>query len=290
MTSAIRTLAGGGLAALGLCLAVGCGGGEPTKPNAGKPDAGGDKKPAEPPKTDPGTKSDTGAKPEAPKTPPPPDVKPSAGTGAVVGRVAYNGDPPKPREINFGAEKKCHLHHDKPPTDEALVVSADKSVKWVLVRVAGKVPGDYPPPKAAAVLDQKGCVFSPHVLAIQAGQAVEVKNSDEVLHNVRCESAINPPFNFNLPKVGDTKAVKFDAAETGVKLKCDVHFWMGGVVHVIPHPFFAVTGDDGRFQIEKLPPGTHKLEVWHEKLGKQTKDVTVKAGEVLTVDFSFDPK
>lgn len=288
MKPLFRTLAGCGVTALGLLLAVGCGGGEPTKPNGGNAGTAGDPKTLA--KTDTGTKTDSGGKAETPKTTTPPDVKPTAGTGAIVGRVAYNGDPPKPREINFGAEKKCHMHHDKPPTDESLVVSADKAVKWALVRVAGKVPGDYPPPKEAAVLDQKGCVFTPHVLAIQAGQSIEIKNSDEVLHNVRCEANINSPFNFNLPKVGDTKTVKFDAAETGLKLKCDVHFWMGGVVHVSPHPFFAVTGDEGQFKIEKLPPGTHKLEVWHEKLGKQTKDVTVKEGEVLTVDFSFDPK
>ncbi|HVK07499.1 MAG TPA: carboxypeptidase regulatory-like domain-containing protein [Gemmataceae bacterium] len=287
MKSTIRTLAGCGLTALGLFLAVGCGGGEPTKPDPGRADPAGDAK--APPKADPGTKPDT-PKSDTAKTTNPPVVKAAAGTGAVIGRVTFNGDPPKPREINFGAEKKCHLHHDKPPTDESLMVSADKSIKWVLVRIAGKVPGSFPPPTEPAVLDQKGCVFHPHVLAIQAGQSVDVKNSDEVLHNVRCESTINPPFNFNLPKVGDSKTVKFDAAETGLKLKCDVHFWMGGVIHVIPHPFFAVTGDDGRFKIEKLPPGTHKLEVWHEKLGKQTKDVTVKDGEVLTVDFTFDPK
>jgi plastocyanin len=281
MKTPFRTLAAGGVAALGLFLAIGCGGSDAPKPTAGKPETTGD--PKTPPPANPGT-------PETPKTTAPPDVKPTAGTGAIIGRVAYNGDPPKAREINFGAEKKCHMHHEKPPTDESLVVAADKSVKWVLVRVAGKVPGDYPAPKQPAVLDQKGCVFLPHVLAIQAGQTVEVRNSDEVLHNVRCESTINPPFNFNLPKVGDTKAVKFDVGETGVKLKCDVHFWMGGVIHVMPHPFFAVTGADGRFKIEKLPPGAHKLEVWHEKLGKQTKDVTVKDGEVLTVDFTFDPK
>lgn len=293
MSFSFRTLAGCG-AALGLFLSVGCdSGSSAVKQAPAKSNTATETK--TPPKPDVGTKPDApaptaAAKPDTPKPTTTVEVKPTAGTGAIVGRVIYNGDPPKPREINFGPEKKCHMHHEKPPTDESLVVSADKSVKWALVRIAGKVPGNYPAPKEPAILDQKGCIFLPHVLAIQTGQSVGIKNSDEVLHNVRCESAINPPFNFNLPKVGDTKTIKFDAAETGVRMKCDVHFWMGGVIHVTPHPFFAVTADDGRFRIEKLPPGTHKLEIWHEKLGKQTKDVTVKDGEVLTVDFTLEAK
>jgi plastocyanin len=225
-----------------------------------------------------------------PPKPPPPDVKAAAGTASVMGRVSFNGDPPKRREINFGPEKKCHDHHTTPPTDDSVVVSADRSVQWVLVRIVGKVPGNFPTPEKPAVLDQKGCIFTPHILAVQVGQEIDIKNSDEVLHNVRCEATVNPPFNRNLPKVGDVMKVKFDVPEVGLKIKCDVHFWMGAYIHVMPHPFFALTGENGRFVIEKLPPGTYKLEAWHEKFGKQTKDITVKDGEVFTADFEFQPK
>jgi plastocyanin len=218
------------------------------------------------------------------------DIKPAAGTAAVVGKVLYNGDPPKRRQINFGPEKKCCDAHETPPLDDSLVVSPSREIQWVLVRVAGKVPGNYPPPAEPAVLDQKGCIFTPHILPVMAGQEVEIRNSDEVLHNVRLEAVLNPPFNRNLPKVGDAMTVRFTAPEVGLKLKCDVHFWMGGYIHVLPHPFFAVTGEDGHFAIDKLPPGTHKLEAWHEKLGKQTQEVTVTDGEVKTVEFVFQPK
>jgi plastocyanin len=204
--------------------------------------------------------------------------------------VTYNGDPPKRKLINFGPEKKCCDAHKTPPTDETIVVGDDRAIKWVLVRIAGKVPGNFPPPTAPAVLDQKGCIFTPHVLAVRAGQPIEIKNSDEVLHNVRCEAVMNPPFNRNLPKPGDKMTVTFDAPETGLKLKCDVHFWMGGYIHVLPHPFFAVTADDGTFTVANVPPGTHKFEAWHEKLGKLTQEVTVKAGETRTVEFVFQPK
>jgi plastocyanin len=228
---------------------------------------------------------------DRPSRPAASDVKPASGTAALVGVVRFNGEPPKRKPINFGPEKKCHEGHEgNPPLDETLVVSSNREVQWVTVRIAGKVPGNFAPPTQPAVLDQKGCVFLPHVLTVMSGQAIEVRNSDPVLHNVRCEATLNPGFNRNLPKPGDAMTVKFDTPEMGLKLKCDVHFWMAGVIHVMPHPFFAVTGADGTFTINNVPPGTHKLEAWHEKLGKLTQDVTVKEGESKTVEFVFNPK
>jgi plastocyanin len=228
-----------------------------------------------------------------PSTPAKPaaDVKPAAGTAALVGTVRFNGDPPKRKPINFGPEKKCHEGHEgPPPMEETLVVSPNREVQWVTVRIAGKVPGTFPAPAKPAVLDQHGCMFVPHVLPVVAGQTVEIRSSDPVLHNVRCEATLNPSFNRNLPKAGDSMTVKFDTPEMGLKMKCDVHFWMAGVIHVMPHPFFAVTGPDGTFAINNVPPGTYKLEAWHEKLGKLTQDVTVQAGESKAVEFTFNPK
>ncbi|HET6574402.1 MAG TPA: carboxypeptidase regulatory-like domain-containing protein [Fimbriiglobus sp.] len=220
----------------------------------------------------------------------PVDIKPAAGTATIVGKVRYSGEPPKRKPINFGPEKKCCDAHKTPPLDDTLVVSPDREVQWVLVRIAGKVPGNYPPPSQPAVIDQHGCIFSPHVLPVLTGQEIEIRNGDEVLHNVRGEAILNPPFNRNLPKAADPLKLKFSTAEVGVKVKCDVHFWMGGYIHVMPHPFFAVTGEDGAFAINQVPPGTYKLETWHEKLGKQAQEITVKDGEVKTVDFTYPPK
>jgi plastocyanin len=224
-------------------------------------------------------------------TPPPAAAKPSAGTAALVGRVKYNGEPPKRRPINFGPEKKCHEGHEgDPPTDDTLVVSPAREVQWVTVRIAGKVPGTFQPPAEPAVLDQKGCMFAPHVLPVMVGQPVQIRSSDPVLHNIRSEATLNPSFNRNLPKAGDSMTIKFDSAEMGMKLKCDVHFWMAGYIHVIPHPFFAVTGPNGSFAINNVPPGAYRLEAWHEKLGKLTQDVTVQTGESKAVEFVFNPK
>jgi hypothetical protein len=265
-----------GVAAAGLLAAVGCGD-RPTADTSAPP-------------TTHQTAANTDAVPVKKTDPAPVDVKPTAGTAAIVGKVLYDGDPPKRKPIDFGPEKKCHEHHAAPPADDTLVVSPDRRIRWVLVRVAGRVPGSYPPPAGPAVLDQKGCVFTPHVLPVMAGQEVEIRNSDPVLHNVRLEATRNAPFNRNLPRAGDAMKVKFSAAEVGLKLRCDIHPWMVGYVHVLPHPFFAVTDEYGRFTINNVPPGTHKLEAWHEQLGTQSREVTVEDGEVKTVEFVFPPQ
>lgn len=217
-------------------------------------------------------------------------LSPSADKATILGRVAYEGEPPKPRPINFGPEKKCHDPTQPPPTDESLIVAPDKAIRWVLVHVVGDVPGDYTPPAEPATLDQKGCIFMPHVLAVQAGQPILVLNSDEVAHNVRCVATRNPAINFILPTKGDSQTMRLDSWELGMQLKCDIHFWMNGQIHALRHPFFYVTGADGWFKIENIPPGSYKLEAQHEKLGKQRQEIEAKPGEVLTVDFVFKPK
>jgi hypothetical protein len=144
-------------------------------------------------------------------------------------------------------------------------------------------------PKDKVKFDQLGCVYSPHVLGIQAGQEVEVVNSDPTLHNVHSLSKANPSFNVAQPKKGMTLTKKFDKEEI-FKVKCEVHTWMGAYMGVFNHPFFAVTGDDGSFSLNKLPAGDYTLEAWHEKYGTQTMKVTVAAADKKTADFTFTGK
>jgi plastocyanin len=282
---------------MGFLLLIGC---QPTstmeKPAAPPSAAGSSSPPATPEKVETttvapapdATEAGTPAAEEAAQTPASP-VQPTSvpGTGTVLGRVTYKGELPKPKLVNFGAEKVCQAAHTTPPTEESLVVNKEGGLQWVLVRVSGRVRGDFPPPTEPVELDQKGCIFSPHVVALQAGQPLEFRNSDNLLHNVRCETKLNQAFNRNLPKAGDTAKVTFPIAEVGIKIKCDVHFWMAGYIHVIKHPFFAVSDADGKFTIVGLPPGKYKLEAWHEKLGKQSSAVTITADQVQTVEFTF---
>lgn len=212
-----------------------------------------------------------------------------ASDGATVaGKVLFKGTSPTPKSVNFGAEKQCAVvHGNNPPPVEDLIVNKNGTVRDVLVYVTGQVPGQYTPPTTPLVFEQKGCIFVPHVGAVMVGQPVEVKNEDAVLHNVRAQSKLGQSFNIAQPVQGMKTTKIMKTQEIGVPLKCDVHFWMTGYLHVLAHPFFAVTGEDGSFTITGLPAGTYTLEAWHGKLGTQQLSVIVQAGETKAVELSF---
>ena len=140
----------------------------------------------------------------------------------------------------------------------------------------------------AAILDQYGCMYKPHILAVMAGQEITIKNSDGIMHNVHAIPTINSEFNKAMPKM--TKKIDYtfqEEEQDPFPIKCDVHPWMGGYVSVLPHPFFSLTALNGKFEIRNLPAGTYLLEAWHEKLGTQTSTVEVKEGEISASNFSF---
>ena len=207
----------------------------------------------------------------------------------ITGKVNFKGQAPAATPINFGAEKQCaDLHGGKPVLPEDFVVNPNGTLQWALVHIKeGAQPGTEVPAQPAEI-DQNGCMFVPHVIAVRVGQKVNIKNGDPVLHNVRNEAKNMKIFNLAQPIQGMTTARVFDKPEIGMKLRCDVHFWMTGYVHVLDHPYYALTGEDGSFKIENLPAGTYTLEAWHEKLGTQTQTVTVTAEEEKATDFTFE--
>ncbi len=161
---------------------------------------------------------------------------------------------------------------------EKVVVGTNKGLANAVV----SVPGAKGAPKAVkATVDQHGCKFVPRVVAMTPGE-VELKNSDDILHNIHTYSTANPSINKAQPKFKKVMTEKFEKPEI-IKLTCDVHSWMLGWVAVMPNPFFGVTDANGVTKIENVPPGKYNVEVWHETLGKQTKEVEIKAGQTAKV-------
>ncbi|MEK7249682.1 MAG: carboxypeptidase regulatory-like domain-containing protein [Bacteroidota bacterium] len=207
--------------------------------------------------------------------------------GDVSGKVSFEGTAPKSLPLRMDADKVCKVAHKTPVKSEEVVVNANNTLKNVLVYVKDGLGGKkFDAPSKKVTFDQKGCVYSPHVLGIQSGQELEVMNSDPTLHNVHSLSKNNPSFNVAQPMKGMKRSFKFDKPEV-FKVKCEVHTWMGAYIGVFNHPFFSVTGEDGSFSLKKLPAGDYTIEAWHEKYGTQTAKVKVDAAGKATADFKF---
>ena len=210
------------------------------------------------------------------------------GSSSIEGRIVYQGDIPTPPRISMDADPQCAAKHDEPVRSQALVVGDDSGLANVLVKVASGLPeGNYPPPEEPFVMDQQGCQYQPHVMAVIAGQDLKVLNSDELLHNVHALSRVNPAFNRAMPAAVEEAVFELPRPEDAFQVKCDVHPWMNAYIEVTEHPFFDVSDANGAFTIEGLPAGTYEIEAWHERLGTQTATVTVEEGESASNDFTF---
>ncbi|HEV8395544.1 MAG TPA: carboxypeptidase regulatory-like domain-containing protein [Vicinamibacterales bacterium] len=219
--------------------------------------------------------------PAAPVTNP---VDPAT-AGAVIGKVTFMGTPPKAETISMSSDPRCMNAGAK---TESVMVSGDGSLQNVFVYVKDGLGNlKFPVPTSALVLDQKGCQYRPHVFGVQAGQPIEILNSDMTLHNIHAWPQTNQEFNMGQSLQGMKDTHVFTTPEIMVPFRCDVHRWMNSFVGVVAHPFFAVTGADGAFELKGLPPGTYTLEAWHEKFGTKTASVTIGAKESKDVAFTF---
>jgi len=205
--------------------------------------------------------------------------------GDVTGKVSFSGTAPEMARLRMDADRFCRAAHKSPVTSEEVVVNKNGTLKNVLVYIKGSV-GKHSAPKEKALFDQQGCVYIPHVLGVQTGQPVEIRNSDNTLHNVHTLSEKNPAFNAGQPIKGHKLTKTFEKVET-FKVKCDVHSWMGAYIGVFDHPYFAVSDDNGSFTLKNVPAGEYTLEAWHEKYGTKTLKITVPATGKTTAEFKY---
>jgi plastocyanin len=208
--------------------------------------------------------------------------------GSLKGTVKLAGKAPEPATLNMKADPFCAKQ--PPAKDEEVAVGAGGGLKNVVVRIAKGVSSPPAAPTSPAVIDQRGCRYVPRVQVVQAGQSLEIRNSDSTLHNVHTYKGTATLFNqAHIQGSGPIKK-KFATVGDVVRFKCDVHPWMTAYLLVTDSPYFAISGEDGSFNIADVPAGKYTVEVWHERLGTQTKEVTVADGQPAELNLQFNAK
>lgn len=210
-----------------------------------------------------------------------------ARTGTITGHVTFAGTPPGNPVIRMGMDPTCaDLNRGRMVIQEEALVARDGSVGNVFVRLDGTFP-QTPIPSAPVVIEQRDCVYGPRVVGVRVGQTLQIRNDDDLLHNVHSSSASSNSFNVGQPKAGLVFTVTPRTPEVMVRLGCDVHRWMTAFVGVVAHPYFAVTDATGRFTIANVPAGTYLLKTWHEQFGERSTQITVRAGAAVNADLGY---
>jgi len=210
-----------------------------------------------------------------------------AATASLKGAAKFQGAALKPTRIDMSSDPNCAKAHTTPATTEDLVIAANGGLANVIVYVSDGL-GDrtFEPPQQPAVIEQKGCQYKPHVLALQTNQKLDVVNDDPTTHNIHPMPNNNREWNKSQPH-GMPVEEAFPREEIAIPVKCNVHPWMRSYIAVFKHPYFVVTDKDGNFDLKDLPPGTYTIKAWHEKLGTQSQKITVGANETKTLEFVF---
>ena len=223
---------------------------------------------------------------------PAPDAKKvdAATAATLTGKVLFEGAPPANPVIKMASDPACSSANKGDVLSERYVVT-DGGLDNVFVYIKDGLGNKYlfDTPTEPVKIDQKGCHYVPHVLGIRTTQPLEIVNSDATMHNVHGMPETNREFNFGQPVPGMKNTVTFTAPEVLIPFKCDVHSWMNAYVGVVDHPYFAVSGNGGKFELRTIPPGTYTIEAVHEKLGRQSQSVTLGEKETKDVTFSFKP-
>jgi plastocyanin len=205
--------------------------------------------------------------------------------GTVSGTITYAGTAAAPKKLEV--TKDVAVCGKEGHVDESLVVGANKGIQNVVVSIKGIKQGKGMDALGASfVLDQKVCAYRPHVLVVPINKPVKILNSDGILHNIHTYGKKNPPKNIAQPKFKKELTETFAQPEA-VPVKCDVHGWMSAWIVAVDHPYYAVTDATGKFTIADVPAGTYTVEFWQEKLGVQTKQITVAASGATTADFAY---
>ncbi|HEV7858892.1 MAG TPA: carboxypeptidase regulatory-like domain-containing protein [Pyrinomonadaceae bacterium] len=218
----------------------------------------------------------------------------SGNEGTISGKVAFNGTAPEPKKIDTSADAVCAQKNPNAVTEDTVVKDGKVANTFVYIKdgttADGKKIGDFSfdAPTTAAVLDQNGCHYKPHVLGVQTNQKISITNSDPTQHNIHPTPKNNQEWNQSQGSGAPPIEKSFAKSEVMVPVKCNQHPWMKAYIGVLKHPFFAVTKEDGTYSIAGVPPGKYTVVAWHEKFGEKTMEVNVPSKGSATADYAFD--
>jgi len=211
-----------------------------------------------------------------------------ATAGTISGRIVFTGKAPATKTVDMTEVPECAKQHPKAVVEKPVAVNKNGTLANVFVYIKEGLDGKaFEPPATPAVMDQKGCWFEPRVLGIQTGQPLQVTNSDPVTHNIHPRAHINREWNQSQAEGTPPLQRKFSQREIMIRVKCNVHSWMHAFIGVVDHPYFAVTGADGTFELKNVPPGEYTIEAWQEELGSATQHVTVPASGKAELSLLF---
>ena len=219
-----------------------------------------------------------------------PSATTSAGAAVIKGAVKFTGIVPAPEPIRMSADPSCAKQHSRPVLNREVVVDSKGGLEDAIVFIAeGLGDRKFDPPTQPAVISQKGCLYEPHVVAVRENQPIEVVNDDPTSHNIHPIPVNNREWNKAEPP-GAKVEEAFAREEIAIPVKCNIHPWMRGYIAVLKNPYFAVTKQDGSFDLPNLPPGTYTIKAWHEKLGTATQTITIGANQTKEISFVFKSK
>jgi plastocyanin len=213
----------------------------------------------------------------------------AAAAGAVTGAITFAGAKPARQAISMEADEGCQkANAGKRIYDEAVLVGRNGGLANAFVYIQAGLEGKkFEPNTQAVVLDQHGCIFVPRIIGIRAGQTLDLNNGDAVSHNIHPMPANNREWNQEQAPQAPTVEHRFARPEIMIPVKCNIHAWMHSYIGVVDHPYFAVTGPDGTFELQNVPPGDYTVAVWHEKLGEQKQQVHLAAAGSAAVNFTY---
>jgi plastocyanin len=219
-----------------------------------------------------------------------PAAAPNPDAGTATGTIHFTGKAPARTPIDMSMDPACAMSAAENDAEQFVVANGKLANVYVYIK-SGAPPSQAPAGTAPVVLDQKGCRYTPHVIALQQGGSVEFRNSDPTMHNIHTTPASgNPGIDVSQSPMGAPQTRQFNQPETMLPVRCNNHPWMNAFINVANTPYFAVSGADGTFTISGLPPGNYTLAAIHEKLGEQDLQISITPKGTAKADFTFAQK